>query len=186
MTSIPSSAASGLSPSPPPPPPAPSAGHAKNLSVSSSTFSAHDTPTASTATSSAVRRASVPSDRVRLDLLLTTGQRAAFDFGQDASIVDVKQELWNSWPQGEYQASATPIAEARQLNFYHLCYTSPTCSLAYSSFLARVDTDPPSRPHSTRFRCTGHSISRKHRSNPRSRRSSQEGHPRACSDFSPS
>jgi hypothetical protein len=43
----------------------------------------------------------VPSDKVRLDVLLITGQRRNFDFDTQTTIKDVREKLWNDWPEGE-------------------------------------------------------------------------------------
>ncbi|CAO1614420.1 unnamed protein product [Sympodiomycopsis kandeliae] len=40
----------------------------------------------------------IPSDKIRLDILLTTGQRAFYDFHESECVADVKQKIWHNWP----------------------------------------------------------------------------------------
>ena len=41
-----------------------------------------------------------PSDCVRLDVLLITGQRKFFDFAPQTSVKEVREVIWSDWPQG--------------------------------------------------------------------------------------
>lgn len=43
----------------------------------------------------------VASDKVRLDVLLITGQRKYFDFDPQSNVKEVRESLWQNWPQGE-------------------------------------------------------------------------------------
>lgn len=54
----------------------------------------------STAASSNTKRsAPIPSDVIRLDVLLTSGQRKFFDFAPTTSIYDVRETIFRDWPE---------------------------------------------------------------------------------------
>ncbi|CAO1637915.1 unnamed protein product [Parajaminaea phylloscopi] len=99
-------------------------GHAKKASVASyeTTSSFH----------SMARRPSIPHDRIRLELLLITGQRAHFDLVPEATIADVKDQLWRAWPASW---PAQPASES-SLRILHLGHILPDST--------PLGADPPS------------------------------------------
>lgn len=66
-------------------------------------------PTAGNSVQPASRKSiTIPKDKVRLDVLLVTGQRHFFDFEPNASAKAVREHIWSNWPEGEQQVSFLP------------------------------------------------------------------------------
>jgi hypothetical protein len=52
-------------------------------------------------TNSAFSQAGIPSDKVRLDVLLISGQRRFFLVDPANTVKAVREKIWDEWPEGE-------------------------------------------------------------------------------------
>ncbi|UZJ54360.1 hypothetical protein CBS101457_003680 [Exobasidium rhododendri] len=61
----------------------------------------------------------VPSDKVRLDVLLISGQRKFFDFDAQKTAKEVRETIWEDWPQDWPPRPMNPSA-IRLLHLGHI------------------------------------------------------------------
>ncbi|PWN43724.1 hypothetical protein IE81DRAFT_346324 [Ceraceosorus guamensis] len=70
-------------------------------------------------TSSRVRSALIAKDKVRIDALLTSGQRHLFDFEPSTLVSEARDQIWNEWPADFPLRPAEPSA-LRMLHLGHI------------------------------------------------------------------
>lgn len=52
-------------------------------------------------TNSTFSQAGIPSDKIRLDVLLISGQRRFFFVDPANTVKAVREKIWEEWPEGE-------------------------------------------------------------------------------------
>lgn len=62
---------------------------------------------------------SVQNGRIRLDILLATGQRKCFDFRHDTKVEEVREEIWKTWPE-EWPSRPSSSSALRLLHLGHI------------------------------------------------------------------
>lgn len=55
-----------------------------------------------TKSNSTFSQAGIPSDKIRLDVLLISGQRRFFLVDPSDSVKAVREKIWQDWPEGKF------------------------------------------------------------------------------------